>query len=112
MTDFTKHATDRTDARAKSRGFTSNWLRGEVSRAGRRRLMAVLRLAHGVLGLNRSRLGLGGLGAGRIAVLLAAAGVAMAPASGALAQYVAGNGIATAAGSIAISGTNGAAAHA
>ena len=112
MTELNKHLSGHTDARAKPRGFTSNWLRGEVSRAARRRLMAVLRRAHAVLGLDRSRLALGGLGAGRIAVLLAAAGVAMAPAGGALAQYVAGHGIATAAGTIAISGTNGAPAQA
>ena len=82
-------------AHGRSSQFASNWLVGcgPVTRATRRRLLAVLRLAHSVLGMDRKRLGLGGLGAGGVAALLASIGVLAA--GSASAQYAAGGGTAT-----------------
>ncbi|HYC94321.1 MAG TPA: YadA-like family protein [Sphingomicrobium sp.] len=98
-------------------GFTGNWFAGagEGSWSQRRRLMALLRRAHRVLGVNRKDLGVGSLGLGgpRSALLasaspasmigglavLAAIGLVPGPAS---AQYAAGGGTATGGGSVAI----------
>ena len=70
--------------------FAGNWLGGAGGKGARRRLFAVLRLAHRSLGMNRRKLGLGALGAGRIAAFLVSLGIASTPASIALAQYAAG----------------------
>ncbi|WP_265518694.1 YadA-like family protein [Nitratireductor luteus] len=78
--------------RESRRGFVGNWVSGGGdSRWQRRRLMAVLRLAHRALGLSRKRLGLGALGFGTVSrALLAAAGI-IAPQA-ASAQVAIGNG--------------------
>ncbi|WP_168858749.1 hypothetical protein [Bradyrhizobium brasilense] len=50
-----------------SRGFVESWLGcGHTSRSLRKRLIAVLRCAHRVLGINRKALGLGSFGLGRV----------------------------------------------
>ncbi|WNJ93558.1 YadA-like family protein [Bosea sp. 685] len=71
--------TDCTDRRTQAGfrgGFTGNWVSGGgESRSLRRRLMAVLRMAHRVLGVSRKGLGLGSLGVGgALAVPLVALG--------------------------------------
>ncbi len=63
-------------------GFVRNWVaRGDAdSRSLRRRLLAVLRSAHRILGAKRDRLGLGSLGVGGAAgALLAVVGVMTTP---------------------------------
>jgi len=82
--------------------FAGNWLRGPGGKGARRRLFAVLRLAHRSLGMNRRKLGLGALGAGRIAAFLVSLGIASAPASIALAQYAAGGATTTGEGASAV----------
>ncbi|BCH35348.1 collagen-binding protein [Mesorhizobium sp. L-8-10] len=74
------------------RGFVGNWVSdGGDSRSQRRRLIAVLRMAHRVLGMKRSRLGLGTLGAGTaVGALVGGIGI-MIPQT-AFAQVAIGNG--------------------
>ena len=76
-----KFAHDRHDRR-HAVGFAGNWVAGAQhgSRALRRRLLAVLRRAHRVLGLKRDRLGLGTLGVGS-AVGRAGGGIAGNPSA-------------------------------
>ncbi|MDZ5699829.1 hypothetical protein [Chelativorans sp. M5D2P16] len=82
------------------RGFVDNWISGAAeSRSLRRRLMAVLRMAHSVLGMRRGRLGLGTLGIGGS---IAAVALGMS-ATSALAGYAAGNGQLTGTGQGAVS---------
>ncbi|WP_032907968.1 hypothetical protein, partial [Mesorhizobium sp. LNHC252B00] len=62
MTD--NHISNGSFARAVN--FAGHWIAGagHGSRSTRRRLMAVLRMAHRVLGLGRKNMGLGTLGVG------------------------------------------------
>jgi len=84
--------------------FAANWVRGGFGNSLRRRLFAILRLAHRTLGVGRKNLGLGGLGSTGVSALLASIGVITIP-SVASAQYVAGTGVAsgTATDAVAIS---------
>jgi autotransporter adhesin len=60
--DFQLNSTDRSGNRKE---FVRNWVAGAGdSRSVRRRLMAILRLAHMALGMGRKRLGVGSLGVG------------------------------------------------
>jgi len=84
--------------------FAGNWIAGGDigSRSVRRRLMAVLRMAHRVLGMRRKGHGLGMLGnGGTLAAAVVAIGLT-GIASPALAQYAAGGGTATGSGSVAV----------
>ena len=72
--------------------FAHNWIKGAQGNSLRRRLFAVLRMAHRALGVNRKNLGLGSLGSGGVSALLVAMGVATAPA--AFAQTAVGTGAA------------------
>lgn len=98
-----------TIARRRSVCLAGNWINGENEggRSLRRRLMAVLRMAHRVLGVRRDRLGCGILGFGGSLACVALAAVATFVIAGpAHAQYAAGGGSATAGGSIAIGTTS------
>jgi hypothetical protein len=79
---------------ARRAGFVRNWVANVDAggRALRRRLMAVLRLAHRTLGARRDRLGLGSLGAGGPVGALLAVMTIMAPQA-AFAQVAIGNGV-------------------
>jgi len=82
-----------TSQKALRTGFAENWIRANgTSWSQRRRLMAVLRRAHRVLGVKRDRLGLGPLGGGVIGALFAAS--IMAPQA-AFGQVAIGNGTST-----------------
>jgi len=98
-------------------GFVGSWIPGADggSRSQRRRLMAVLRMAHRVLGIDRKDLGVGslGFGGGTRSVLLASASsrgiigglvavAALGAAAPAHAQYSAGGGNATGTRAISI----------
>ncbi|KAB2654884.1 calcium-binding protein [Brucella tritici] len=76
--DFQLNSTDRSGNRKE---FVRNWVAGAGdSRSVRRRLMAILRLAHMALGMGRKRLGLGSLGVGAtIAAALDAMGLETSP---------------------------------
>ncbi|OWK24218.1 hypothetical protein AJ87_23535 [Rhizobium yanglingense] len=79
-------------------GFANDRMAGESGdRSRRRRLMAVLRMAHRVLGFRRKGLGLGTLGAGG-----GLAAIAIGLATPAHAQYAAGGGTASAANAVAV----------
>ena len=82
------------NARSRRSNFGGNWING-LDGAGwsqRRRLMAVLRRAHRVLGLKRDRLGLGSLGGGMAGAVLA---VGIIVPQAAFGQTVVGNGVST-----------------
>jgi trimeric autotransporter adhesin len=59
--------------------FTSQWAAGATTKASRRRLIAVLRMAHRTLGMSRRRLGLGTLGVGAIGAVVFGFGLSAAP---------------------------------
>ncbi|MER9258134.1 YadA-like family protein [Mesorhizobium sp. M0619] len=106
-----------------SSSFVGNWIAGAAdSRSVRRRLMAVLRMAHRVLGFGRKNMGLGTLGSGTSVRSALACGVSPASMLGGLAalaalglatpaqaQYQAGGGSATGGNAVAIG--NGAATN-
>src|SRR5271170_3889826 len=98
-------ARDRAQTPADTRhagGFAANWLAGNgiATRATRRRVLAILRMAHRALGMDRKRLGLGSLGAAGVAALLISIGVGGV----AQAQYAAGGGTGTQNGQVSIGG--------
>nr|WP_085034458.1 YadA-like family protein [Ensifer aridi] len=103
--------------------FAGNWILGaeKSGRSLRRRLMAVLRMAHLALGVKRNRMGLGALGFGNASCAARSSGTPVAPAGKkglcagvallvlsalhavpAHAQYAAGGGTASAANAVAI----------
>jgi autotransporter adhesin len=90
------------------RGFVGSWVSGNAdSRSLRRRLMAILRKAHQVLGVSRKGLGLGTLGAGGWLRSAGAIGglvaiIALSLSAPAHAQYSAGGGTATGGSSVAV----------
>ncbi len=96
------------------RRFAGNWIPGAVDTPSqRRRLMAVLRMAHRVLGVRRKGLGLGTLGGGSGSVAVSSASstgvigslaviIAFGSIAPAHAQYAAGGGSATGGDAVAI----------
>jgi len=72
------------------RQHMSGWVSGELRGAQRRRLIAVLRMAHKVLGMGRKRLALGLLGAAGTCAAIGVVGIGAVPAN---AQYVSTNDV-------------------